>query len=802
LNPDLQKDLETHRARLYGFLRTLIEGERSLLLRTDIVEAFEEFARSESDGLLDSHIGRAIRSAQEGVVQGTSLWLALRPRVADWHYLHVHADVMQLREVEVSAYLDAKERMVQDGRDESWSLEIDFGPFQRDFPRMTETRSIGRGMEFMNRHLAQRVSSRDRHAGTALFDFLRLHTVEGRPVMLNEHIQSPQGLVLALREAVEYTEGLEDDALWSDHAEHFASLGFEVGWGRKMDQIRSTMELLVDVLEAPSPEPLERFLRRIPMIFKIAILSPHGWFGQSDVLGKPDTGGQVVYILDQVRALEHEMRTSISNHGLDIEPQIVVLTRLIPEAEGTTCDQRVEPIHGTENARILRVPFRDDSGEVIPHWISRFEVWPHLEGYARECEQVLGAELGGRPDLVVGNYSDGNLVASLLSRSLGVTQCNIAHALEKTKYLHSDLYWRDHEAEHHFATQFSVDLMAMNAADFIITSTYQEIAGTKSSVGQYESHRSYTLPGLYRVANGVDPYDPKFNIVSPGADADTFFPYWEDDRRIHALHDEIEDLVFGAPGPGRHGTIHDRDKPLLMTLSRLDRIKNVSGFLDWYGRDPELRERANVLIIGGFTDPGRSGDAEERAQIEKIHGLFEEHGLDGHVRWSDGITDKTFVGELYRFVADRRGAFVQPALFEAFGLTVIEAMVSGLPVFATLYGGPLEIIEDGRSGFHIDPNHGEEASRRVREFLAACADDPTRWKTVSRGAYERVQERYTWQRYAQRMLALSRIYGFWKYVSAIEREETAKYLDMFYGLMVRPLAQAVGSGKVSGPGAP
>ena len=175
----------------------------------------------------------------------------------------------------------------------------------------------------------------------------------------------------------------------------------------------------------------------MPMIFSIAILSPHGYFGQSNVLGKPDTGGQVVYILDQVRALEREMRESIHEQGLDIEPQIVVLTRLIPEADGTTCDQRIEPILGTENARILRVPFRTyETGEVIPHWISRFEVWPYLERYAVDAERELLAELGGmRPDFVIGNYSDGNLVASILAHRLGVTQCNIAHAIEKTKYL-------------------------------------------------------------------------------------------------------------------------------------------------------------------------------------------------------------------------------------------------------------------------------------------------------------------------------------------------------------------------------
>jgi sucrose synthase len=54
----------------------------------------------------------------------------------------------------------------------------------------------------------------------------------------------------------------------------------------------------------------------------------------------------------------------------------------------------------------------------------------------------------------------------------------IAHALEKTKYPDSDKYWRKYDNKYHFASQFTADLIAMNNADFIITSTYQEIAGT------------------------------------------------------------------------------------------------------------------------------------------------------------------------------------------------------------------------------------------------------------------------------------------------------------------------------------
>jgi len=81
------------------------------------------------------------------------------------------------------------------------------------------------------------------------------------------------------------------------------------------------------------------------MVFNVVILSPQGYFGQAIVLGMPDTGGQVVYILDQVRALENEMLLRIKHQGLDIKPEIIVVTWLIPEAYGTTCNQRIEKSH-------------------------------------------------------------------------------------------------------------------------------------------------------------------------------------------------------------------------------------------------------------------------------------------------------------------------------------------------------------------------------------------------------------------------------------------------------------------------
>jgi sucrose synthase len=478
---------------------------------------------------------------------------------------------------------------------------------------------------------------------------------------------------------------------------------------------------------------------------------------------------------------------------LDVKPKIVVLTRLIPEAKDTSCDQRIEEIFQTLNSYILRVPFRTNGGDVVPHWISRFEIWPYLERFAEDAGKELLTELNGRPDLVVGNYSDGSLVATLISQKLGITQCNIAHALEKAKYLYSDLYWQDNEPNYHFSCQFTADIIAMNAADFIITSTYQEIAGTEDNPGQYESYMTFTMPNLYRVIHGIDVYDPKFNIVSPGADPEVYFPAAEKKRRFRRLHKEITKLIFGDDGHEQsRGVLADQTKPIIMTMARLDRIKNLTGLVHLFGANQELRDRANLLVIGGYINPDHSHDAEEIDQIHQMHSLFDTYGLDQQVRWLGVHLDKNISGELYRFVADRQGIFVQPALFEAFGLTVIEAMVSGLPTFATCFGGPMEIIEHGVSGFHIDPNNGDAIAEELVDFFKRCEAEPGYWNKIARGGLARVKAKYTWDLYAERMMTFARIYGFWRYVSDLERMETKRYLEMFYSLQFRPLAKELG----------
>ncbi len=791
--------IRKHRRSVFSLFRYYVRLNRTFMLHSDISYEYKQFLKTETGKcLINSPIETLIFNTQAAVFGSPWIYLLIRTGVASNRYYKYHLDTVEFSEIPVSEYLAFEERLtIGTPAHNQWTLEIDLAPFNRGFPRMKESKSIGRGVEFLNRYLSNRLFADLEKGGGRLLKFLHVHQHQGKQLMLNQRIKSVDELQKNLRKIEEFLETLPLEIPWTDTENKLQELGFEAGWGRTVQIMLDRFYLLSDILEAPSPVNLEKFLSEIPMIFSVVILSPHGYFGQSNVLGLPDTGGQIVYILDQVRALEKEMRLRIHNLGLDIEPKIIVITRLIPDAGETTCNITEEDIVGTKNAIIRRIPFKYKDGVEVPHWISRFEIWPFLEQFTLDTEKEILGKLQGKPDLIIGNYSDGNIVASLLSQKMGVTQCHIAHALEKTKYLFSSLNWKEYEEQYHFSAQFTADLIAMNTADFIITSTYQEIAGNKEVTGQYESYSSFTMPELYRVVNGVDVFDPKFNIVSPGADDEVYFPYTESDRRLTDLHPDIETLIFDQSLNYTTGYFENREKPIIFAMSRLDKIKNISGLVEWYGMNRQLQSLANLFLVAGFVDKSLSKDDEEIQQIRKIHTLIDTYNLAGKIRWVEKQSYKNFNGELYRYIADKRGIFVQPALFEAFGLTVIEAMISGLPIFATKNGGPLEIIEHGVSGFHIDPDRGQEAAATIYNFLKKCQSEPEYWEKISQGAIKRVEERYTWKLYASRLMTLSRIYGFWKYVSNLERDETRRYLEMFYGLMYKPLVQNIGYSSVS-----
>ncbi|TVU47109.1 hypothetical protein EJB05_06691 [Eragrostis curvula] len=784
----VEDTLHAHRNELVALLSKYVNKGKCILQPHHILDALDEVQGS--GALAEGPFLDVLRSAQEAIVLPPFVAIAVRPRPGVWEYVRVNVHELSVEQLTVSEYLRFKEELVDGQYNDPYVLELDFEPFNASVPRPNRSSSIGNGVQFLNRHLSS-IMFRNRDCLEPLLDFLRAHRHKGHVMMLNDRIQSLGRLQSVLTKAEEYLSKLPASTAYSQFANQFQEWGLEKGWGDTAERVLEMIHLLLDVLQAPDPSTLETFLGRIPMIFNVVVVSPHGYFGQANVLGLPDTGGQIVYILDQVRALENEMVLRLKKQGLDVTPKILIVTRLIPDAKGTSCNQRLERISGTEHTYILRVPFRNENG-ILKKWISRFDVWPYLEKFAEDAAGEIAAELQGTPDFIIGNYSDGNLVASLLSYKMGITQCNIAHALEKTKYPDSDIYWKKFDEKYHFSCQFTADIIAMNNADFIITSTYQEIAGSKNTVGQYESHTAFTLPGLYRVVHGIDVFDPKFNIVSPGADMSIYFPHTEKAKRLTSLHGSIENLIYDPEQNDDHiGHLDDRSKPILFSMARLDRVKNITGLVEAFAKCSKLRELVNLVVVAGYNDVKKSKDREEIAEIEKMHELIKTYNLFGQFRWISAQTNRARNGELYRYIADTHGAFVQPAFYEAFGLTVVEAMTCGLPTFATLHGGPAEIIEHGVSGFHIDPYHPDQAANLMAEFFERCKQDPNHWVKVSEAGLQRIYEKYTWKIYSERLMTLAGVYGFWKYVSKLERRETRRYLEMFYILKFRELVKTV-----------
>ncbi len=782
---------------LKDYVRILTAQEQKFFLRNDIVYYFRHYCDitdKPQSYREDSSLFNFLKKVQELFVHGDLITLLHRYDIARYHYYRLRIDVEHMEPIDVREYLDSKDRYVLDRSQNGTHLHLDFLPFYEYSPAIRDPKTVGNGIRFLNRYMCSNIFSNPEKWNRKLFGFIKLHRYDERQLLVNpRQIADFQSFFDALEDSVKWLKRQNPDTPFSEVEGELQKRGMEVGWGNTVGRILETMQMLIDLINEPTDKEFEAFISRVPMplISKIAIISPHGWFGQTNVLGRPDTGGQVIYILDQVRALERHLKEEISLTGLSVDPKIIVLTRLIPEAEGTTCSEKKEKIFQTENGWILRVPFRDRDYNVVRPWISRFKVWPYLEDFAEDAAVELSSEFSGRPDLVIGNYSDGNLVATLLSDHFNVIQCTIAHALEKTKYLFSDMYWFEKEQDYHFSLQFTADMLSMNKSDFIITSTHQEITGTEDTMGQYESYQQFTMPGLFQVTSGVDLWAPKFNVIPPGVEESLYYPYHEKDRRTESQRGYWEKRLFREEAEDIFGALDDPEKPPIFTMARFDKIKNITGLIEAFGMSETLKQDFNLVFAAGTIHLEESQDPEEREEIQKAYELIEKYALAGKVRWLPSIS-KLETGEVYRIIADYRGIFVQPALFEAFGLTILEAMASGLPTFGPKFGGPLEIIEYGVSGLLLNTSKPEFISESLEQYADRARQDPGYWESLSENGIRRVAEHFNWKLYSRRLINLTKLYGFWRYsVSASQKMKLDRYCELMHHFLFRQRAEEI-----------
>jgi sucrose synthase len=780
---------------LQELIGALTSTTKRYFLRNEILQAFSSYCQQSQKPAYFYHsssLGQLIQYTDELILEDESVWLLIRPWIGNQQVWRLPSDLSHAELRTRKALLEARDRYMH--KDQDQILEIDFAPFYKGSPSISDPRNIGQGLVFLNHYLCDQILADRKYWLEALFNVLQRHQHDGVPLLINDRIRSGDYLCQQIEQALKLVSQLDPQEPYAEFHADFQKLGFEPGWGNTAAHVCETLELLDRLIENPEPAILEAFVSRIPTVFRVVLISIHGWVGQESVLGRPETSGQVAYVLDQARSLETRLQGDVKLAGLDflgIQPQVIILTRLIPNCEGTQCNLPFEKVDDTENAWILRVPFREFNPNVTQNWISKFEIWPYLESFALDAEKQLLTRLGGPPNLVIGNYTDGNLVAYLLARRIRTIHCNIAHSLEKPKRLFSNLYWQELEQQYHFSAQFTADLINMNAADFIITSSYQEIMGTPETVGQYESYSFYTMPHLYHVLNGINLFSPKFNRVPPGVNGKTFFPYTQTDDRDRGDRQRIYDLLFEREAPHIYGRLENPGKRPILAVATMNVIKNLTGLVECFGRSQELQSRCNLILLTNNIDPGETANSDEAGEIERLHQMIKRYQLQGGIRWIGMRLSTSDLGEAYRTIADARGIFVQYARFEAFGRVILEAMASGLPTFATQFGGALEIIEDGKNGFLINPTDQEGTAEKIVHFFDQYHTDVYHWEDISRQAIQRVNDEYNWQLHTQKLLLLAKLYSFWNYVNRDQREALSQYLEALFFLLFKPRADLI-----------
>lgn len=175
---------------------------------------------------------------------------------------------------------------------EPFVFEWDMKPFAAHQPKISLQSSIGNGVSFLNKNLSMQMFGEGKNGISSLLGFLASFKYDNTSLLLSSRINSISKLRHALLKAQQLLYSYDDDDAISEVG-RLDDLGFLPGWGATVGTVCESFQLMLDLIQAPDSNTLESFLSRLPLIFRVVILSPHGYFGQNNVLGLPDTGGQV-----------------------------------------------------------------------------------------------------------------------------------------------------------------------------------------------------------------------------------------------------------------------------------------------------------------------------------------------------------------------------------------------------------------------------------------------------------------------------------------------------------------------------
>lgn len=447
----------------------------------------------------------------------------------------------------------------------------------------------------------------------------------------------------------------------------------------------------------------------------VVMYSVHGLIRGHDLeLGRDaDTGGQTKYVVELARAL-------VQRPEIDA---VDLVTRRIedPDVSDDYAEELEDLGHG---ARTVRLRFGGG------RYRRKEALWPHLDELVANSLRFFRAQERW-PDLVHGHYADAGDVAREIASRLGTPLIVTGHSLGRNKRQVLERAGVDADAmelRYRLGHRIDVEERLLRDADLVIASTRHEV---EHGYELYEASKHAT-----------------FEVLAPGIDVDRFYPYY------HDLDDGFD------PGEAvRRARVRMRreiarflnrpEQPLILAVSRPDKRKNIEGLVTAYGEDPELQQLANLAIFAGVRKDIRSMSDNEREVLTELLLLMDRYDLYGKMALPKRHEPDVDIPVLYRIAAASGGVFINPALVENFGITLIEAASSGLPIVSTDHGGPKDIVAATDAGLLVDARDSAQIQSALRTLLV----DREAWERHSAAGVEGVRRTFSWTAHAERYLA-------------------------------------------------
>lgn len=221
--------------------------------------------------------------------------------------------------------------------------------------------------------------------------------------------------------------------------------------------------------------------------------------------------------------------------------------------------------------------------------------------------------------------------------------------------------------------------------------------------------------------------DDLINYYDAPSEKITIIPCGFNPHEFYPLDPLLARMVLGL----------DPSEKIILQLGRMVPRKGVDNVISALAKVKQMGLHARLIVVGG------GNDSEE--EMKRLMRIAEEN---------DVVSSITFAGqknrEVLKYYYSASNLFITTPWYEPFGITPLESMACGTPVIGSNVGGIKYTVENGKTGYLVEPNDVGELAAKIYATLT----DPILLKKLEGNAIRRVNSLFTWSKVSNMMASV------------------------------------------------